>query len=311
MLAPDSQELFERLVRHIDRDARLIRAWPLEGGVSAEVTALEIEAGGGAVTKVVVRRHGPRDLAANPHVAAEEFKLLRTLRARGLAVPAPRHLDESGDIFPSPVLVVDFVEGTVVESSAAKRAHLDKLAHFLAALHRVDATDPGLAFLGDRASFVAAKLGEHRQRPDDSLSQGEIRERLRAVWPPPAHNRNVVLHGDFWLGNVLWRGDDLAAVIDWEDAAAGDPLADLANARLEIFWVRGSRAMAAFTQTYLALTDVDAAALPCWDLWAALRPASTFAGWGLDAATERTMRDGHREFVAQALSKLATSPRTG
>ena len=310
MLAPDPQERFERLVRQIDRDARLIRAWRLEGGVSADVTALEIEAGDGAVTKLVVRRHGPRDLAANPHVAAEEFKLLRTLRARGLAVPAPRHVDESGGVFPSPVLVVDFVDGTVIEASAAEPAHFDKLARFLADLHHVDATDPGLAFLGDHASFVAAKLGERRQRTGDNLSQGTIRERLRAVWPPPAHNRNVVLHGDFWLGNVLWRGGDLAAVIDWENAAAGDPLADLANARLEIFWVRGSRAMAAFTQTYLALTDADAAALPCWDLWAALRPASTFAGWGLDAATERMMRNRHQEFVARALSKLATSPRS-
>jgi aminoglycoside phosphotransferase (APT) family kinase protein len=38
-----------------------------------------------------------------------------------------------------------------------------------------------------------------------------------------------VLHGDYWPGNVLWRDGRLVGVIGWEEAAFGDPLADLAN----------------------------------------------------------------------------------
>jgi aminoglycoside phosphotransferase (APT) family kinase protein len=33
---------------------------------------------------------------------------------------------------------------------------------------------------------------------------------------------------------VLWRDGRIVAVIDWEDAQVGDPLADLANTRLEL-----------------------------------------------------------------------------
>jgi aminoglycoside phosphotransferase (APT) family kinase protein len=40
----------------------------------------------------------------------------------------------------------------------------------------------------------------------------------------------VLLHGDFWPGNALWRDGALVAILDWEDAAIGDPLADVANA---------------------------------------------------------------------------------
>jgi aminoglycoside phosphotransferase (APT) family kinase protein len=36
-------------------------------------------------------------------------------------------------------------------------------------------------------------------------------------------------------------------VLDWEDAAIGDPLADVANVRLELLWARGIEAMEPFT----------------------------------------------------------------
>ena len=51
-------------------------------------------------------------------------------------------------------------------------------------------------------------------------------------------------------------------MIDWEDAAIGDPLADLANARLEILWAYGWDAMTTFTARYLARCSVDVTALP-------------------------------------------------
>lgn len=45
----------------------------------------------------------------------------------------------------------------------------------------------------------------------------------------PASFQPGVLHGDFHLGNVLFRhdGPQLAAIVDWELATVGDPLLDL------------------------------------------------------------------------------------
>ena len=39
---------------------------------------------------------------------------------------------------------------------------------------------------------------------------------LRRPPPPVQVNRPVLLHGDFWPGNILWRDGRLVAVIDWE-----------------------------------------------------------------------------------------------
>src|ERR1700674_1514724 len=93
---------FERLIQRFAPGAKLLRAWELAGGVSAQVTALEIEHPGGRTQKVIVRRHGATDLARNPHIAADEFKLLQFVHAAGLPVPAPLHLDASREIFPTP-----------------------------------------------------------------------------------------------------------------------------------------------------------------------------------------------------------------
>jgi aminoglycoside phosphotransferase (APT) family kinase protein len=295
---------FERLVRCMDADATLRRAWAMEGGTSAEVTALEIEDADGATKRFVVRRHGPRDLAANPHVAAEEFKLLEALHAHRLAVPVPRLVDESGAVLASPFVVVDHIEGSHDLAPSDLPEIIPQMADFLAALHRIDAGDPALAFLSRQTSHVADVLATPPGRLDETLLEGRVRAAMAANWPPPQRNGAVVLHGDFWPGNILWRDGRLAAVIDWEDAAAGDPLADLAVARLELLWSFGIDAMKRFTRAYLDRSGTDVTALPLWDLWAAFRPASTFDGWGLDDATERDMIRKHRDFVTQAVSRL-------
>jgi aminoglycoside phosphotransferase (APT) family kinase protein len=141
-------------------------------------------------------------------------------------------------------------------------------------------------------------------QPDASLEEGRIRAALAPAWPLAPRNAPALLHGDYWPGNLLWRDGRLAAVLDWEDARLGDPLADLGNSRMEILFALGAEAMAAFTRQYQALTALDYTDLPSWDLAAALRLAGKLAGWGLDAATEATMRERHRWFVAQAVAAL-------
>src|SRR5205085_10683338 len=97
----------------------------------------------------------------------------------------------------------------------------------------------------------------------------------------------------------------LVGIIDWEDAALGDPLADVANSRLEILCAFGIEAIQSFTHHSQSLTTVDFTNLPSWDLCAALRPISQIAQWGLDETTEKLMRERHRWFVAKAFEKLA------
>jgi aminoglycoside phosphotransferase (APT) family kinase protein len=296
---------FERLARKIYPGSRLLRAWPMVGGISAQVTALEIELPDGQVSKIVVRRYGDVDLQHNPHVAEHEFRLLQVVRSAGLAAPAPYYLDADGELFSRPCIAIEYVEGSPNIAPAGVGDALLQMAEYLSAVHKIDGSSRDLSFLPRQDEIYAAKFRERPTRLDDSLDEGRIRNALQAVWPLPGQNEPVLLHGDFWPGNMLWLDGRLVSVVDCEDAQRGDPLADLANSRLEILWAFGPEAMHTFTRHYRSMSNVNLANLPHWDLCAALRPAFKIAEWAGDPATERAMREAHSWFVRQAFQTIS------
>ena len=290
------QDGFRQLAQRIAPGSRVLRVWALTGGVSATVTGLELQLASGATCRFLVRRHGEADLERNPTIARDEFRLLGIARRQGLAVPEPVYLDETLDLFPDPVLVLEHVEGHPEFEPQDMPGYLSRMVDELVRIHSV-AAEPELDFL----PRIGKGFSERPAQLDDSLGEGRIRDALEAPPPLLSPNSPVLLHGDYWPGNILWREGEIAAVIDWEDAATGDPLVDLANTRLELLFFFGHDAMQTFTDLYLSRTTVDAANLPYWDLCAALRPCSKLSTWGLDPATETRMRERHHQFVAAAL----------
>ena len=91
----------------------------------------------------------------------------------------------------------------------------------------------------------------------------------------------------------------------------GDPLADVANSRLEILWAFGRDAMHRFTDLMRSMAAIDFTHLAYWDLCAALRPAGKLGSWGLDADAERAMRAAHAWFVDEALERVEGWTRNG
>ena len=312
MTDPQDTAAFAHLARMFFPTATLLRTWTLQGGVSARMTALEIAHGDGQTQTLVVRQHGPADRARNPHIARDEFRLLTALHDAGLPAPTPYGLDTSGKLFATPVIVIEYIEGETDFAPADLDDYLRQLAAHLARIHQVDAAAFDLAFLPRQEETWASIIATRPERLDESLQEGRIRDALEAVWPWTPRNPVVLLHGDYWPGNVLWRDGRLAGVIDWEDAALGDPLADIAISRLEILWAFGVEAMDSFTDYRAARTKMALANLPYWDLCAALRPAGRLSDWASGAAAETRMRERHRAFVAQAFARLppASLPAT-
>lgn len=63
---------------------------------------------------------------------------------------------------------------------------------------------------------------------DADIAVGHEKLYDRLTQQVPASTGARLLHGDFRLANMLFRGRDLEAVIDWEIWSVGDPRADLA-----------------------------------------------------------------------------------
>ncbi len=82
---------------------------------------------------------------------------------------------------------------------------------------------------------------------------------------------------------MLWRHDTLTAVIDWEDAMPGDPLADLAIARSNLVCTHGIKACKAFAAHNRDVMAIDPHRLRLRDIRAAATMApharDDAAGW--------------------------------
>lgn len=81
---------FEQIVQKIAPKSKLIHAWPLAGGMSAEMTALEVVMPDGLRQKRVVRRFGEGE--PGRVAAAKEFRLLQITHTAGLSTPIPYYL---------------------------------------------------------------------------------------------------------------------------------------------------------------------------------------------------------------------------
>jgi len=277
--------------------AQLVRRWPLHGGVSAHVEALELALPAGVLRRVVVRRHGAASWKAlTRDVTVVEFELLRALSRAGLAVPTPLFVEKNAELLGSAFFVMEYVDGAPELDPSELPSALEQMAEYLHRLHTLD-IDVALPAREDPFEGALSLLSA-----SDPVS--DALRALRADAPPPAR---ALLHGDYWPGNVLWKNGKLVAVLDWEDAAIGDPVSDLAGCRLELLWRYGANAAEAFSAHYLSLVKLDTTTLPVWELYAASAAAASMGDWGLPPEREADMRDKAQRVIEAA--RRALTPR--
>jgi aminoglycoside phosphotransferase (APT) family kinase protein len=169
----------------------------------------------------------------------EDYDLRRTFRVQqalaGTDVPAAsmRWLCEDTRWIGTPFYVMDFVpgrvppdrppyhvEGWLVDSPIAQRAALwNSGIEAMAKLHRLPMD--GFEFLAEGDQTNAARQRIRRWRtfgeelgPDAEVSVLAALEALEQVTPEPGP---LSVHwGDAKLGNMMFQGEDVAAILDWE-----------------------------------------------------------------------------------------------
>jgi aminoglycoside phosphotransferase (APT) family kinase protein len=128
------------------------------------------------------------------------------------------------------------------EKTAAVRI-ADELVDCLVDLHAIDYEGAGLGGLGRADGYLERQLRRfnglletNATRPLPDLER--VAEWLAANLPNSP--RATIVHGDYRLGNVMFapREPHLVAVLDWEMATIGDPLADVGY--MTAMWVQAS-----------------------------------------------------------------------
>jgi aminoglycoside phosphotransferase (APT) family kinase protein len=115
--------------------------------------------------------------------------------------------------------------------------------------------------------------------------------------PPGA---TAFVHGDVWPGNILWTGDDVAALIDWKTAGVGAPGVDLSGLRNQLAIMFGPDAPDLVLDGWERATGTEARDVAYWDAVAALNtPTELDREYRTTGATDR--RD---TFLRAALANL-------
>jgi aminoglycoside phosphotransferase (APT) family kinase protein len=213
-----------------------VRASPIGEGHS-NVTYL-IERGG---QEFVLRRPPRPPLPPSAHDVLREARLLRALSDTPARVPAVLAVGEDSEIIGSPFYVMERIEGDVIvanmpaalDTPEQRLATANELIEALVEIHGVDWRAAGLEGFGKPTGYLERQLrrflglwelNKTREIPTVENVGRWLGENM------PESGPATIVHGDFRLGNTMFAPGAparLTAVLDWEMATIGDPLADL------------------------------------------------------------------------------------
>jgi len=237
------------------------------------------------------------------------------MSTQGLPVPTPVYLDEHGAVFGTPALVLEYLEGEFDFSLPPAADRPKEMARLLSRIHSVEISRIESARVPSLPTSYLSLCRDAPGFPNEELAESHIRQVLKQNWPPAASNPPVLLHGDFWSGNVLWRGGEISGVIDWEDAWIGEPLLDIAGTRVDLAYTFGMPLAQEFTRAYAAQREINLQPLPWWDLVAVLwlirfinhdlhSWASFYHGYARADLTADLIKARINEFAADAVKRL-------
>ena len=260
----------------------------------------------GTTQKIVLRRYNPANYEEGHDKPNCEFRALKLLHQQGIPVPEPLLLDETGELLGLPGIVTAFVDGAPIElpAQAARWGALaEATARMLARIHQTPFSEADKRFLMDDNIEVAwfikgGGVPEYMRADRDGEMVWHLVTDRWGRWTPVEPR---FAHTDYWAGNIMWLGDEIRAVVDWEEAGYGHPAADVAYARMGYFIEGIPEAAATFLRVYEAEAGWALTDLPLFELAASARPMTDPEDW----FAHPYMEAGFRRFIEQAREKLS------
>ncbi len=297
------QETAQLILEKIAPGSRLQSVELLPGSYSNHTHLVEASLPDGKPLNLVVRRYQVYGNYDRGEKARREFKAFELIHNHGIPGPEALLLDDSGKILGVPGIVTRCVPGAPrLEAPAESLPWARKLAVMLARIHAIPLDEDAGSFLLDANGEATWFLGGEAAPKFMQKFPGGVRlwqalhERYDSVQPvTPA-----LVHIDYWVGNILWEAGEISAVLDWEEAACGDPVIDVAYARMNMYLMGLPEAADEFQRTYESESGHKAENLGFWEMAAAARPMDAPEAWEV----EQEPRAGRfQKFVEKAIER--------
>jgi aminoglycoside phosphotransferase (APT) family kinase protein len=216
----------------------------------------------------VLRRKPFGQLLPSAHAVDREYRLISALHPLGFPVPRPYALCPDPEVVGAIFYVMELASGRAYTNGAlpefdslSRRGIYEQLVDTLADLHNIDPVTAGLGDFGKPGNYFERQVARWtRQYRDSQTDQLEEMERLIEYLPAslPEQSRTSIVHGDYRIDNVLFDEGRLTAVLDWELATLGDPVADFSYLAMQ--WMMpadGSAGLAGLDLQSLGIPRLD------------------------------------------------------
>ena len=274
------KEKLQRVIDSFMPGAELLKYEPLMGGVSSEVFLLEIKKD--AQLKKIVLREESGPPAKN--TSRSEFELLQALQRTNIPCAEPLFLDTTRAILDKPFVLLSFIEGSIDIAKMGNDTFILKMVNQLKAIHEVDIEIlPNLSLRLDPLEGLIEYLAGDSQWK-------ELQEYLSSLHDTVYTKKHVFLHGDYWSGNIILENEKIKGVIDWEYAAIGDPLCDVAASCLEIRYEFGKDLMTTFKDTYSNFLPIDNFRYSLWLIYIAASTLYHIHQWNISNEREALIK---------------------
>jgi len=201
---------------------------------------------GRRIKRDFVLRMEPEAGVVEPYDIRPQYWALKALGETPVPVPKVYWLELDRKVLARPFFVMERVEGEIpipwgfqehecYRDPDKKKQMGRELVAVLAKLHQVDWKELGLdkhlevpGIGKEPARHEIARweynLNKYQVGPEPVLAEALLwlKDNL------PVTKKLTLVHGDYRLGNFIWRDNRIVAFLDWEMVGIGDPMSDLA-----------------------------------------------------------------------------------
>jgi aminoglycoside phosphotransferase (APT) family kinase protein len=279
---PLSEQIAQALLNNLAPGSQLLSIAVAQGSFSNYTHIVTAKLKDSSSYKVVVRRYKVFGDYDRGEKAVREFKAFELLNQHQVPGPQALYLDKTGEVLGIPGIVTKFVEGSLVMDTPSDP--LDwarKLAKTLARIHSIPCGQEEQKFLlkgNDEVSWFV-KFDTPPTYMQEYPGGADLWHLMKDLYPKLQADTPALLHIDYWSGNILWHENEISAVIDWEEAAYGDPACDVAYAMMNIILMGFPEAADEFLKVYKSELGCGIKNLEFWKLAASVRPMTDPEDW--------------------------------
>lgn len=219
-----TEQIRSDLERAIDK--RVLAVEPIPEGHSGFTYFVKAEDG-----DYVLRLPPPGARIAATADVMRQGRIMAALHDAGLPTPAVPVICSDPVVDGRPFVLMERVNGVRIETTAKDQKPIDVARSAITVLKKLQKLPSDKTGIGDEEpvplQVEMMRWAMLMQRAPEELTTraGELGGLIAAN--VPAEQTPTLVHGDYHFGNMLFRGPEVVALLDWEIAELGQPLLDL------------------------------------------------------------------------------------